>query len=93
MRGSTLAEFFDKVTSHRENPNDSVIRLRFSQRWGAKTSFNIDRNGTEDQWKKIRADIRRNFQFQSEKKPSKMRFEVYVTCEIDGQTSEDDEEY
>jgi len=93
MRDSTLAEFFEKVTSRRVRPEESFVRLRFVQRWGAKASFGIDRNASEEEWKKLRADIRRNFQFQSEKKVAKTRFEVYVICETDGQSSDEEEEY
>jgi len=92
LRNSALLEFFDKVSSRRQNPEQSIVRLRLVQRWGAKISFLVDRSMTEDQWKQVRGDIRKNFMFQSEKKLGKTRFEVYIICEVDGESSEDDEE-
>jgi hypothetical protein len=93
LRNASLSEFFDKVTSRRLEPSLPIARLKLVQRWGAKSSFTVDKSTSEEEWKRVRGDIRRNFVFQSEKKPGKTKFEVYIICEGEEASSEDEEEY
>ena len=93
LRIDSLFGLFARVTSDRADPIEKIPRLRFSQRWGAKVSFDVAISNGEEAWKKLKADIKRNFALQSEKRPGKKGFEVWITCEGLGPPSDDEDEW
>ena len=91
LRSGGVADFFDRVRNRRANQDDNIRILRFKQRWGANKIYVVDRSTSEETWKKVRNEIRRNFEVLKEKRPDRKKFEVDVLVEGDEVDGDDDD--
>jgi hypothetical protein len=82
FQNASLPEFLNLVSSRRSIPASSIVRLRFTQHWGGRAFFVVDRYSGDDQWRKVKEEIKNNFIFARDGMPECQEFQVWVMCEV-----------
>lgn len=89
---ASLTDFIEGIRRRRTNPEGVIRVLRFKQRWGANKIYVVDQSSSDEAWKKVRNEIKRNFETMKDRKPDRKKFEVDVRVEGDEEEDDDGDE-